>query len=246
MPFGYAAAASAVAGLAGSVLSSNAASSAADKQVSAANRATDMTQANYAQNRADLAPYRDAGAADLATLQTRLPHLSSAFTPDQATLEVTPGYQFALNQGLKGVQNSASARGLGVSGAAEQGAIQFATGLADNTYKTQFDIDQANKTNAFNKLLGMVGAGQSSAAQTGTFGQNATQNAGNFLTSGANAAAAGTVGSANAISGGLNNAGSSLTNNLLLNRLMNSQENKANPGGGTPYKSVADSGGWDR
>ena len=80
----------------------------------------------------------------------------AAYTPlptrmDQATLEATPGYQFALSQGLKSVQNSASARGLGVSGAAMKGAADYATGLADNTYQKQFANQQTIFGDAYNQ-----------------------------------------------------------------------------------------------
>ena len=203
-----------------SLLSSGAASSAAGKQVDAANNATALTQQQYQQTRNDLAPYRASGEGALNALGGQMPYLESPFIPTQANLEATPGYQFTLNQGLQGVQNSASAKGLGISGAALKGAAQYATGLADNTYQTQFNIDQANKTNAFNKLMGLVGVGQSSANQTGAFGQQSAQNAGNFSTSGANAAAAGTIGGANALSSGFNNAGSGLSNSYLLNKLI--------------------------
>ncbi len=232
MPFGVAAGAlGAVGAIGGALISSSASKKAAQTQADAANRAADMTQENQQQVREDLAPYRDAGSATLRTLQDRLPDLTAPFNPTVETLLNTPGYKFTLDQGLKAVQNSASARGLGVSGAAMKGAADYATGLADNTYKTQFDIDQANKTNAYNKLLGIVGAGQSSAAQTGAFGTTATQNAGNFLTSGANASAAGTVGSANALSSGINNAANSATNALLLNRLLSPQGNNSGGSG---------------
>src|SRR5664279_5795582 len=56
----------------------------------------------------------------------------------QAQLEKTPGYQFQLGQGLAATQNSAAARGLGVSGSALKGAATFATGLADSNYQNQF------------------------------------------------------------------------------------------------------------
>lgn len=62
----------------------------------------------------------------------------------QAQLEATPGYQFNLSQGLAATQNSAAARGLGVSGAALKGAATFATGLADSTYQQQFNNQLAN------------------------------------------------------------------------------------------------------
>lgn len=79
----------------------------------------------------------------------------------QAELEATPGYKFNLSQGLGAVQNSASARGLGVSGAAMKGAATFATGLADSTYKTQFDIAQTRFQDQFNKDSQLFGQAQS-------------------------------------------------------------------------------------
>lgn len=80
------------------------------------------------------------------------------FNMTESELQKTPGYQFNLTQGLKAVQNSAAARGLGVSGAAQKGAANFATGLADSTYQNQF----ANYvTNYQNKLQGQqAGLGQ--------------------------------------------------------------------------------------
>ena len=65
----------------------------------------------------------------------------------QQELEETPGYQFTRDQGLQSVQNSAAARGLGVSGAALKGAATFATGLADKTYQDQFAIKQQQFAN---------------------------------------------------------------------------------------------------
>ena len=241
MPWVVAASAAvgAVGSLASGALSAGAAKDAASTQAAAANRAADMTQARFEQTRTDLAPYRDLGANTIPDLLKRFPQLSSGFNPDQATLEATPGYQFTRNQGLQAVQNSAAAKGLGISGAALKGAALFATGLADNTYRTQFDIDQANKTNAFNKLMGLVGTGQNSATQTGTLGQAATQNAGNFLTSGAAAQAAGTVGSANALSSGINGSLNSVQNGALLNKLFNG--GSGGGGGGTgPYAGPPD------
>ena len=252
---------------------SDAAIQAAQIQADASNRAADLAQQNFQATRADLLPYREAGTRQLGVLEGRLPELSTgytapapapfSFTPDQATLESMPGYKFTREQGLQGVQNAASARGLGVSGAALKSAAQYSTGLADSTWKdlfnsrlseynaklsgynTDFNVDQANKTNAFNKLLGLVGAGQSSAAQTGAFGQQATQNAGNFLTAGANAqaqgintagaagaaginsaanaSAAGTVASSNAVASGLNGFGNSVQNAYFINKLLGNQ-----------------------
>ena len=166
--------------------------------------------------------YRGYGLQAGGELVNRLTQLSSPFNPTIAELEATPGYQFAKTQGLQAVQNAAAAKGLGISGAALKGAANFATGLADNTYKTQFDIDQANKTNSFNKLLSLTNVGANAAASTGQFGQQAAQNAGQFSTSGANAQAAGTIGGINALTGGFNNAVNNYQNYNLMNKLADS------------------------
>lgn len=205
--------------LVGGLLSSGAASSAADTQASAANRAADMARAQYDQTRADLAPYRGYGTVAGDQLVNRLTQLSSPFNPTMDQLRATPGYQFTLDQGLQATQNAAAAKGLGISGAALKGAANFATGLADSTYKTQFDIDQANKTNSFNKLLALTQTGQNAANQTGAFGTQAAQTAGSNITAGANAQASGTIGATNALTGAANNAANLFQTYNLLNRL---------------------------
>jgi hypothetical protein len=194
----------AVATVGSAVYASGAAKSAAGKQVDAANRATGVQQGMFDTIRSDLADYRGIGAYALPGLQ-RL--LSGNPAEVQAGLEALPGYQFTRTQGLKAVQNSAAARGLGVSGASYKGAANFATGLADSTYGAQV-----------NRLLDAVRVGESAAAQTGTFGTAAASSIGNNLIGAGNAAAGGIIGSANAISGGVNN----LSQLLLLNKILGS------------------------
>lgn len=201
------------------VLGSNAATSAASTQAGAANKASDNALAMYDQTRTDLAPYRAYGTTAGDQLTNRLSDLTEGFNPTQASLEATPGYQFTRSQGLSAVQNAAAAKGLGISGSALKGAADYATGLADSTLQTQFNIDQANKTNSFSRLLALTNTGEGAAAQTGNFGVQSTQNANNFATSGANATAAGTIGSANAIAGGVGNVGNTAMQYALYNKL---------------------------
>jgi hypothetical protein len=211
MPFGWAAAIGGVASLAGAYLSSNAATDAATTQAAATKAAAAQTQDNYGQIRSDLQPFVQSGYNALSNVNARLPDLTTPFNPTQAQLEATPGYQFIKSQGLQAVQNSAAAKGLGISGAALKGAADYATGLADSTYKDQFNIDQANKNNAYTKLLGLVGNGSTAANQTGIFANSANKTAADYLTSGAAATAAGDVGSAKAISNGLTGVGNAYT-----------------------------------
>mgnify|MGYP001582756515 CR=1 FL=1 len=148
---------------------------AADAQRDAANTANAGVEARFQQIRSDLLPYNQAGIAANDELQQRLPFLTSPIKMDQATLEKTPGYEFTRYQGLKSVQNSAAARGLGVSGAALKGASAFATGLANNTYKDQFNLENINRTNAYDRLKGLIDVGENAAAQTGVLGTSASK-----------------------------------------------------------------------
>lgn len=67
-------------------------------------------------------------------------------TPEQ--LAQTPGYQFALAEGNKGIMASSAARGGLLSGASVKAAQRFATGLADSTYRTQADVFGQNYNRA--------------------------------------------------------------------------------------------------
>lgn len=189
-----------ISGAASAIGSSNA----ADAQTKAANQANDRLNAQYAQTRGDLMPFQAAGASGLNDLTSRMSQLTSPFDASQAGLEKTPGYQFNLEQGLKATNNALGARGLLNSGAVMKGAAGFATGLADNTLQTQFNIDQANKQNSYNKLMGVAQLGENAAAQTGSFGtQIAGQVANNTVGIG-NAQAAGAMGIANGIASPFN------------------------------------------
>ncbi|MDR5802131.1 hypothetical protein [Caballeronia sp. LZ001] len=241
-----------VGGILGSVTGStqaDAAKDAGNTQAAAANQAAQVAQQQYQQTRSDLQPYRDLGSSLVPALQDSLvnPWLGAQFSygdyqapaaftaPTQSEAEATPGYQFTLQQGLKAAQNSASARGLGSSGAALKGASTYANGLADSTYNdvynralqtydtnannaltsyttnrnnalSNFTTNYGVASDATNRLLGLVNLGQNSAAMTGNLGAQTASTVGNDITSGAAAQAAGTVGAANAYGGALNNA----------------------------------------
>jgi len=138
--------------------------------------------------------------------------LQKQFSFNPQDLATTPGYQFSLDQGLRQVNNSAAARGLGLSGAQLKGATSFATGLADQTYGNQYNralstynTNYQVAANNVNNLQNLVNTGQNSAAQTGQAGIAAANNAGNYLTQAGNAQASGIVGASNALSSGVNN-----------------------------------------
>lgn len=206
------------AGVIGAASTAYAASKAADAQTSAANTAsqtqlalgkqsTDLLSSQYNQTRSDLLPYNTAGQAAQSDLQSRLPFLTSPITMDQATLEQTPGYQFNKTQGLKAVQNSAAARGLGVSGAALKGAATFATSLADSTYQNQFNNENTNRQNAYDRLMGVIGTGENAAAMTGNIGSKAATTAAGVNTTVGGQVGGNTIGAGNANAAAYNATG---------------------------------------
>jgi hypothetical protein len=237
----------------GGLISSSGAQSAADTESAAANNAANLTYQAQQQMRTDLQPYTSLGTGSINALlqsmgytgsfdsngnvtgltQNQNSPLQQQFSFNPGDLTKTPGYQFTLNQGLKGVTNSNVARGLGLSGAQLKGISDYTTGNADNTYNQQYSnalqTYQTNYNTASQnaaRLGGLVQAGQNSAAQVGTSGLAAASAAGNQLTAGANAQGAASVAGANAINGSLSGAG----NNALLLSLLK-QGNSGSTGG---------------
>jgi hypothetical protein len=210
------AAAVAGAGLAGAAISSGASKSAADTQAQAANNASQLQWQQFQQMQQNLQPYMQLGTNAIPGLQSQLGKLGGmnfSFNPTEQQLENTPGYQFTLQQGLKGINNSLAAQGLNLSGAQAKAVSQFTTGLADQTYQQQYQNALQNfmtnygvQSDQYNRQSGLVGLGQNAAAGVGNAGLQTASQAGNFLTSGANAQAAGMIGSANAINQGLGSA----------------------------------------
>lgn len=207
------------AGLASAAISGSASKSAAQTQSNAELQAANVQREMYNQTVARAAPFTEVGqiAAQELFNQSQTPFTYGSFNykPTQEQTEQTPGYQFNLSQGLKATQNSASAKGLGTSGAALKGAATYATGLADSTYQNQFkNALDSYKTN-YDASLGQYTAnanikqsiaqlGENAAVNTGAQGTTAGANIGQTFVGGANAIAAGTVGSANATSAGIN------------------------------------------
>lgn len=251
----------AAASLAGSAISSSASKSAANTQADAAKSAAALQNEQWQQTQANLKPYMQLGSSSISPLLKAMGYnvtqnsdgtysyngtnssnpLQQTFSaPTAAQAAATPGYQFTLNQGLKSVQNSAAARGLGTSGAALKGASTYASGLADSTYNdvynralSTFNTNYSSAANNANRLSGLVSSGQNAAATNGSLGAATASSIGNTLTSGANATASGTVGSANALSGALGSIGNNATMYGLLNNNAGSTAAAANPTYGT-------------
>jgi hypothetical protein len=214
----------------GSVISSGinaySAGQAANTEKSAAEYAANLQLQEQDQVRSDLRPYNVAGQAADTQLSNDLSGQNP--TGELQQLQATPGYNFALNQGLESTQNGEAAKGEGISGAALKAAGQYSTGLAEQTYQT----------NLLNPLISLMQTGESAAAQTGSLGTAGVANAGAGIVGAGNAAAAGIVGSGNAISSGIGSASNAPLNYALYSNL-------ASGGGGSGNNVGAETGAWD-
>lgn len=188
------------AGIASSIIGSNAAQSAAQAQVQAAQTASNTQLGIFNQTQQNLAPYNQAGQSALSQLASLFglgpggtgPNASTAATATSA-LQNYPGYQFGLQQGNVAQQQSAASQGLLLSGAQLQASQQFGQNYA-----------MQNAWNPYvSQLNSLAGLGENAAATTGNIGASTGSSVANSQLAAGQAAASGIVGSANAINGGI-------------------------------------------
>jgi hypothetical protein len=183
-----------------SLLGSSAASSAANTQADAANRASDLQYKMFQEQQTTQAPFRAAGETALNKL---IPEATN-YTPfSYSSMTADPGYQFRLSEGMKALGHKAGAGGGLVSGQSLKGLQDYAQNSASQEYTNAFNRYQTERAARLNPLQSLAGVGQSAAntigANAGTYGTNV----GNLMTGGAAASAAGQVGTANALTSGL-------------------------------------------
>jgi hypothetical protein len=204
------------------LLGASASKSAASTQAAAADRAAELQNQQFQQTREDLAPYRAAGQTALNAL-TPLATNYQKFGMDQFTQD--PGYAFRLSEGQKALDRSAAARGGLISGGALKAAQRYGQDMGSQEYTNAFNRYQLERNAQLNPLQSLAGVGQTTASQLGQFGAANAANVGNLMTGGAAAQAAGQVGMANAVTGGLgtymNYSQNQVQNSLLQQALKN-------------------------
>ena len=96
-----------------------------------------------------------------------------------------------------------------MSGATQKALSDYGQQSASQEYGNAYNRFNADQTNQYNRLSNLVGIGQNAAAMSGNAGAQTAQAVANNTMQGANASAAGQIGSANALSnmiGGLGSA----------------------------------------
>ena len=189
------------------------------------NKANEALYQAYDKGRGDLLPWLDNGTGAINQLGFGL-GVGDNGTGVKGDLlrnfgasdfQADPGYQFTLDQGQRGIQNSAAAGGGLLSGATLKALTRFNQDTASNQYQNSYNRFNQNKQQQLNSLFNMAGVGQQAAGMIGQYGMNTSNAVSNNLTSlGANAAnlikgagdakAAGIIGGANAITQGIGGA----------------------------------------
>lgn len=207
----------------GGLIGSSGSKSAAKTQAAATDRATEAQREMFERQVELQAPFREAGL----TANNRLMQMLglAAGGEDNGFLmrrfamqdfETDPGYQFRMEEGMRGVEGSAAARGGLLSGAALKAIQKYGQGLASQEYGNAYGRFNADQTNQYNRLAGLVNTGQGATNQvTNAAGQFGQSQANNLIGAG-NAQASGIMGSTNAIVGGINSG----INNWQQNKLM--------------------------
>ena len=172
----------------------------------------------YEQTRADFAPYRESGVANLNQLNTLLGIGGNTGAADYgrfATADFTnadflankdPGYGFRMSEGLKAVDRQAAARGGLISGNALKASQAYGQDMASQEYNNAFNRYQTVRGNTLSPFQSGAAAGQSAAAMQGQANVNFGNAGAN--TAAANSAAYGAYGQG--ASGAYGNAGSAM------------------------------------
>lgn len=125
----------------------------------------------------DYQPYLQSGTAANNTLSDLYgTNGAAAQTGAQQNWQNTPGYQFALSQGLNAVNADAAAKGQTLSGNNQQAIQQYGTGLANQTYNNYIQNLQQQAGQGVNAAggvaSGQAGVANAQAGKSGAGAQN--------------------------------------------------------------------------
>jgi hypothetical protein len=215
-------------------MQADAATSAAQTQAAAADKASAQQRAMFDIINAQQAPYRGVGYGALNTIGSMLPgqqmqydaqgnptapitgtgYLTKPFTSADLIANLDPSYQFMREQGLGATGQAMNVGGGGSNVNLAQ--TKFAEDYAKTGAQQAFNNFSAQQSNIYNRLAGIAGIGQAGQTQANTAGTNAANAMGQLGVGAAGAIGAGQVGSANAYAGGLQGIGSAGTLAALL------------------------------
>ena len=140
--------------------------------------------------------------------QLRAGDLTRMFTAQDLETQLSPNYQFMLQQGLGAVNQGANVGGGGSN--ITRGAIKFAQDYARNAYQDALNNYRLQQGDIYNRLAGIAQTGQTAQQAAANTAAQMGSNISQLGIGAAQAQAAGQIGAANAMAGGLSNIGSTL------------------------------------
>jgi hypothetical protein len=254
MPWAYVAGANIVSGLIGA----DAAKSAANTQAQSAQQALDFQKQQFNTIQQQGAPGRAAGYNALNQLGglgsgtygmydasgnptgvtgTGTGYLTHQFNAEDLKSGLAPNYDFMLGQGQEATNRMANVGGGVIGGNALTGLDRYTQDYAGNAYQNAFTNYQNQRSNIYNTLAGIAGLGQNAYNTSANTGATAAGQVGNTIQNLGAAQAGGQVGVANALSGGIQNAG----NSYMLSQLLGNKQNQV-PAGYTDTGGFAGGG----
>ena len=167
----------AAATLLGARSASKAATSAANTQAAAADRASELQREMFERQVELQEPWRKAGMNALAKLEP----LATEYTPfGMQQFQADPGYGFRMSEGMKALERSAAARGGLLSGATLKGIQRFGHDLGSQEFHNAFNRYQEERAARLRPLQSLAGVGQTTANALGEAGRSYGTNVGNI------------------------------------------------------------------
>ena len=202
-------------GVTSQVVKANGAKQAAKSQIKGIGAAKNDLNAGYDKAQTYQDPYIDAGKQTLGRLTEGL-KVGGEFDKSfgESDFKADPGYAFRMSEGLKGVEQGASARGGVLSGAAIKGAERFGQDLASQEYQSAYARFNNDMNTRFTRLDQIAGRGQHAADFSAQSEQQRGQSLGNLSINKGNVIAAKQLAYASAGANAINSIGNAYTGGM--------------------------------
>ena len=249
-------------GIASSVIGSKASNKAATQQAAGQQAGIDETRRQFDVSQANSQPFVEAGQQSIGSLMDALKSgkfgLGSAGAapadfkaPTLEEVQQTPGYQFAAQQGSKGILQASAAGGGGISGGTSKALQGYQTQLANTTYGDAFSRAMqayqsqlagygtrlAANQQEFGQMFAPAQLGAGATANLNQIGGNASSTIAQLMAGIGSSRAAGTMGGAASIANGVGGATNSISQSLLLAKLLGGRSSAITPGATLPGTS---------
>jgi hypothetical protein len=155
---------------------------------------------------------------------------------------MSPAYQFQQQQGAQGTLNVDSSGQGAESGAALKDLQSYNQNFANTSFNNAFNQYQTQQNNVFNRLSGLATLGSNAGSNSATGASQFSQAIGNTTSSIGASQAAGTVGAANALSGGLQSGANAFYGQNALNQILSGGSTQVYNPGGLPVNTGSQSG----